>query len=94
MSRGIYSLGKNQLSCILWILWRYGTITAYFSSNIQPVIVCTIRIYNECGGRIEKSVLRITVWHHKAFLPYPHTNNRSFFLLTTVFYLKKASRSS
>ena len=26
----------------------------------------TIRIYNECEGRIEKSVPRIPVWHHEA----------------------------
>ena len=25
-----------------------------------------IRIYHDCGGGIEKSDLRITVWHHKA----------------------------
>ena len=63
-----------------------------------------IRIYHECEGRIEKSVPRIAVWHHKAcrlmtngdpegqiFLSYPHMNNGFFFLLTTVFiyYLKK-----
>ena len=54
--------------------------------------------YHECEGRIEKSVPRITVWHHKAcrvmtngdpdgliFLSYPHTNNGFSFLLTTVF---------
>ena len=58
----------------------------------------TIRIYHECEARIEKSVLRIAVWHHDAcrvmkngdpggrvFLSYPHTNNGFFFLLTTVF---------
>ena len=60
-----------------------------------------IRIYNECEGKIEKSIPRITVWHHEAcrmitngdpegriFLSYPHTNNRLFFLLTTCFYFK------
>ena len=26
-----------------------------------------IRIYHECEGGIEKSVLKITVWHHEAF---------------------------
>ena len=54
-------------------------------------------------GRIEKSVPRITVRHHKACqvmtngdpegqicLSYPYTNNGFFFLLTIVFfYLKK-----
>ena len=54
-----------------------------------------IRIYHECEGRIEKSVPRIDVWHHEwwqtvihegqIFLSYHHTNNDSFFLLTTVF---------
>ena len=57
-----------------------------------------IRIYHECKGRKEKSVQRIAVWHHEAcqvmpnsdpegqiFLSYPHTNDRFFFLLTTVF---------
>ena len=52
----------------------------------------------ECEGRIEKSIPRITVWHHEAcqvmtngdpegqiFLSYHHTNNGFFFLLTTVF---------
>ena len=58
----------------------------------------TIRIYPECESSIEKSVLRITDWHHEAcrvmtngdpegriVLSYPHTNNGFFFLLTTVF---------
>ena len=57
-----------------------------------------VRNYNECEGRIEKSVPRIAVWHHEAcramtngdpegriFLSYPHTNNEFFFLLTTFF---------
>ena len=60
-----------------------------------------IRIYHECEGRIEKSVPRITVWHHEAcrvmingdpeggiFLSYPHTKNGFFFLLTTFLYFK------
>ena len=40
-----------------------------------------IRIYDECEGRIEK----IRPEDHRIFLSYPHTNNRLFFLLTTVF---------
>ena len=61
-----------------------------------------IRTYHECEGRIEKSVPRITVWHHEAcrvmtngdpegriFLSYPHTNNGFFFLLTAVFFIFK-----
>ena len=30
-----------------------------------------IRIYNACEGRIEKSVQRITVWHHEACFIVP-----------------------
>ena len=68
------------------------------SENLDEMLQ-NIRIYHECEGRIEKSVLRITVWHHEAcrvmtngdpegqsFLSYPHTNNGFFFLLTTVFF--------
>ena len=72
------------------------------------ILVNNIRINHEC--EIEKSVLRITVWHHKAcrvmtngyrgrqnFLSHPHTNNR-FYLLTIkysiFFILKKVYRSS
>ena len=57
-------------------------------------------IYHECEGSIEKSVLRIAVWHHEAcrvmtngdpnvqiFLSYPHTNNGFFFLLTTDLFI-------
>ena len=69
--------------------------------NIMHYILGNIRIYHECEGRIEKSVPRITVWHHEAcrvmtnddheemiFLSYPHTHDRFIFLLTTIFYLK------
>ena len=54
------------------------------------------RIYHDCEGGIEKSVLRIAVWLHKAwrvmtngdregqiFLSNPHLNYRFIFLLTT-----------
>ena len=73
----------------------------YLSQGL--VRICEIiRIYHECEGRIENSVPRITVWHHEAcrlmtngdpvgliFLSFPHTNNRLFFLLTTLFVKKK-----
>ena len=66
----------------------------------------TIRIYNyECARGIEKSVLRIMVWHHTAcremnnadpkgriFHSHPHTNTVFFFLLTIkfpIFYFLK-----
>ena len=57
------------------------------------------RINHECEGRIDKSITRITDWHHKAcraitngdpegqiFLSYHLTNNTFFFSLTTVFF--------
>ena len=64
-----------------------------------------IKIHHKCEGRIEKSVPRITDWHHEAcrvdceghiFLSHPHRNNGFFFLLTTYlishFYWKKWKR--
>ena len=54
---------------------------------LQASVCKNIRIYYECEGRIEKSIPRITVWHHEAwrvmpngdpeewiFQYYPHTN--------------------
>ena len=67
-----------------------------------------IRIHHKCEGGIEKSVPRITNWHHEAcrvmtngdhegriFLSRPHTNNVFFFLLTTkylILYWKNMKR--
>ena len=64
-----------------------------------------IRIYHECKGRIEKSVLRIALMHHEdcrvmtngdlegqIFLAYPHTNNG--FLHTTVLIKKTSFQKS
>ena len=58
------------------------------------------RISHECEGGIEKSVPRITVWHHEAcrvmtnldhegqiFLSHPLTNNGFFFLLTIKYHI-------
>ena len=69
-----------------------------------------IRIPHECEGGIEKSVPRITDWHHKAcrvmsncdpegqiFLSHPHMNNGFFFLLTTkylILYWKNMKKAS
>ena len=74
-----------------------GIIEHCYSDLVSALNI--IRIYRECEGRIEKSILRIAVWHHKAclvmtngdpkgriFLSYPHTNNGFFFLLATVFF--------
>ena len=71
----------------------------FVNSENPDEMLQNIRIYHECEGRIEKSVLRIIVWHHQAcrvitnsdpegriFQSYPHTNNGFFFLLTTVFF--------
>ena len=33
---------------------------------IQGQIINNTRIYHECEGRIEKSVQRMAIWHHKA----------------------------
>ena len=74
--------------------------------NMQKII----RIYCECEGRIEKSVPRITGWHHEAcrvmtngnpegriFLSFPHMNN-GFFLahhcLYLLIYFKTSSQKS
>ena len=67
-----------------------------------------IRTHHECEGGIQKSVLRITDWHHEAcwvvsngdregqiFLSNPHTNYGYLFLhtpLNTLFYWKKWKR--
>ena len=72
------------------------------ASRCQTVILKTIRIFHECEGGIEKSVRRIAIWHQEArqvmtngdpegqiFLSYPHTHERFFFLLTTVFFILK-----
>ena len=60
---------------------------------LQKTVLC-LRIHNECECGIEKSVLRITVWHHEAcrvmtnvdregriVLSHPHTNTGLFFLV-------------
>ena len=72
----------------------------YQSLSISSTIIIgkSIRIYYECESGIEKSILRITDWHHEAcrvmtnvdpegriFLYLPQTNNGFFFLLTTKY---------
>ena len=43
-------------------------ITAFICLIIMEFLrqTCNIRIYHRCEGEIEKSVLRITDWHHEA----------------------------
>ena len=62
-----------------------------------------IRINHEFEGGIEKSVMRITDWHHEAcrvmtngdregriFLSHPNKNNGLFFLFTTKCLILKS----
>ena len=59
-----------------------------------------IRTHHKCEGAIDKSIPRITDWHHEACrmmpngdregqisLSPPHTNNEFFFLLTTKYLI-------
>ena len=69
---------------------------------VCPPVRENIRIYHECEGGIEKSVPRITDWHHEAcrvmtigdhegwiFLSHPHMNNGLFSCppLNITFYI-------
>ena len=69
------------------VLNRLNLIWTFFL--VTYLIWYPIRIHHESEIRIEKSVTRITDWHHDAclvitngdieghiFLSYPHTNNR------------------
>ena len=77
--------------------WRSEISPSYRSCEHYSY---TIRIHNECEGGIEKSVSRITDWHHEAceamtigdcegqiFLSHPHKNNVFFFLLITKYLI-------
>ena len=92
-------------------IWKYGdsvfgTEVAGELKQSNPLnVIGTIRIHHVCEGGLEKSIPRITDWHHEAcrvmtngdhegwiFLSHPHTNNGFFFLLTTkylILYWKK-----
>ena len=89
--------------------WRM--CNTHFCEGME--LQCTpyiIGICHECEGGIEKSVPRITIWHHKAcrvmtngvpegriFLSHPHTNNGFLFLLIIkyrILCLEKALRRS
>ena len=72
----------------------------FFTRKLSPISINIVRIHHECEGGIEKSVPRVTVWHHEAcrvmtkgdpegriFLSHPHTNNGFFFLLTTRYHI-------
>ena len=77
------------------------------TSTVTTSFVGTIRIYHECEGRIEKSVSRITVWHHEAcrvmtncdlegriFLSDSPPNNGFVFFLTIRHYVLFLRRGS
>ena len=102
------SCATNYSMMLLWAsLANAIPVSTIFTQNVQADIPVNIRIYLECEGRIEKSVLRIPFWHHEAcrvmtscdpdgqvFLSYSHTNNGFFFLPTTVLLLKISFQKS
>ena len=93
---------NNNTLCAVFFLFLFSQ-----GSHCVPYGPCIIRTYDECDGRIEKSVPRITVLHHEAcrvmtngdpegwiFLSYPHTNIGFFFFLTIVFYIRISFQKS
>ena len=95
---GIVALVKS-VNCNVQLQFNHHSNKIY--------LVCTstfenIRIHHDCEGRIEKSVRKITAWHHEAyrvmpngesrgtdFLSHPHTYNGllSCSSLDTAFYV-------
>ena len=60
-------------------------VNSYFYATVLK-IVCIIRIYHECEGRIENSVQRITIWHLKdGFLDSTLTGIMDFFSCLLLF---------
>ena len=89
---------RNTCMNTFFFLFHYiqSSVGLNLKSDINVLQFCmeNISIYHECEGGIEKSVPRITDWHHEAcrvmtngnhegqiFLSHPH--NGFFFLLTT-----------
>ena len=81
---GLLAEDSHKISSVISIV--------LINKNFGHKIMNIIRIYHECKGGIEKSVPRITVWHHKAcrvmkivdpegriFLSHSHMND-GFFL--------------
>ena len=77
-----------------------GRVILLVNVVVKHLPVKNIRICHECEGGIEKSVPRVTNWHHQACrvmtnrdhegricLSHPHTNNGFFFLLTTKYHI-------
>ena len=107
----------------IWFAWKTPNLSMHHLlkhiNHISNNTTCTspwshgwkfIRILHKCEVGIEKSVPRITDWHHEAcrvmtngdrerqiFLSHPHTNNGFFFLLTTKYLIlnwKKMKKTS
>ena len=89
---------KGNNSSIIDDILMNSTCIIALRSYILSILI--IGINHESEGRIEKSVPRITDWHHEAcrvmtngdpegriFLSYPQTNNGFFFLLATAIVL-------
>ena len=92
------SLYQGSTFCIPDI-WVFKQVQKFFScipdTDIWNFTWCEIiRIYHECEAGIEKSVQRITIWHHEAsrvmkngdregwiYLSHAHTTNGFFFLV-------------
>ena len=67
------SLRGNLVYVSVWSLshWRDSDLEVLQMAELMMDLVTennnnNIRIYHECEGRTEKSVLRITIWHHEA----------------------------
>ena len=82
---------------------RYPSITKHLPKAFHQFTFLYLNIEYKnlsCEGGIEKSLPRITTWHHEAcrvmtngnheghiFLSHPHGNNELFFLLTTKYFI-------
>ena len=61
----IWTIDRSFFSELL-----YFTINSLYSYGLFHTDKCNkggiVRIHHECEGKIEKSVLRITIWRHEA----------------------------
>ena len=105
LERHLSLLQRSNMVC------QYTQYSLGFDGNVEispgtcitskaPTII--ISIHHKCEDVIEKSVLRITDWPHKAcrmmtngdpdgqiIIYHPHANNSFFFFITTSFYIGK-----
>ena len=97
-------LGQKGCEGLIKACEKNGNFVSVFQQRERKrervSIKCNKSIHHEYGGRIENSVPRMTIWHHKAclvmtngdpkgwtFLSYSHQNNGVFFLLTSRFHI-------